>query len=170
MFREAVAKVAFPLYGLPPDWPGRRFLGGGQRSWPEPMDCERDPGVLHSLGLVHGTNVQGEGPMLVVETALPDADSGGGPLRVAAERLWAGRVSTEGEPSRPGDPWLRLVRSSAEIHVDGQPVLLDVVTSADNGAWVGRGQLPACRLTLEAEEFPVDDIELVRVLDVAPYR
>ena len=55
----------FPLYGLPSSWEGGRFLGGG--SWSR----QRGREMVTSLSLVHGTLVEGEGPMLTVETDPP---------------------------------------------------------------------------------------------------
>ena len=66
-----------PLYGLPPTWPGGRFLGGRAGNRLERWHRDRTA----SLSLVHGTLVQGEGPMLVVETALPGSVTPGPPIR-----------------------------------------------------------------------------------------
>lgn len=61
----------FPLFGLPPSWNGARFLGGGW--WVGMPGQER----TKALFLVHGTLVQGEGPILGVETASEFSIGGG---------------------------------------------------------------------------------------------
>ncbi|HZP90185.1 MAG TPA: hypothetical protein VFC04_04215 [Actinomycetota bacterium] len=131
---------------------------------------------MNTLSLVHGSLVEGEGPMLVVETALPDAPSGGGPLRILAEDVWSGRAHTVFEaiervrarwsghtpfdatpPSRTGDV----------IVVDGVPIQFDRLARPDE--WVACARVGAYRVTLEARCFPVEGLELVRVTDLAPY-
>jgi hypothetical protein len=80
--------LRFPLYGLPLSWAGERFLGGA--SWGSLSGKE----TIHSLSLVHGAIVEGEGPTLVVETAEPTAPEGGGTLRILAEQLWRGEAKS----------------------------------------------------------------------------
>lgn len=53
----------FPLFGLPPSWNGGRLFGGGW--WGGMQGHER----TKAQSLVHGTLVQGDGPILGVETA-----------------------------------------------------------------------------------------------------
>jgi hypothetical protein len=65
----------------------RRFLGGG--SW-----SGRRGELISSLSLVHGALVEGEAPMLAVETSSPDEAHGGGRLRILAEEVWSGRAKT----------------------------------------------------------------------------
>src|SRR5207244_1668728 len=81
-------RAPFPLYGLPLSYQGGRLLGGcgWSGSWPREL--------IHRLSLVHGVLVEGEGPMLVVESALADQPGGGGPLRILAEEVWRGRAKT----------------------------------------------------------------------------
>jgi hypothetical protein len=81
-------RAPFPLYGLPLSWAGERFLGGA--SWGSLSGKE----TIHSLSLVHGAIVEGEGPTLVVETAEPTAPEGGGTLRILAEQLWRGEAKS----------------------------------------------------------------------------
>src|SRR3954447_17627190 len=76
----------FALYGLAPEWNGRRYLGGGW--WGGPPGKEKS----RSLSLVYGTLVHGEGPMLVVETG-SEFSIGGGSLLSVAGLLWEGRFA-----------------------------------------------------------------------------
>lgn len=77
---ERFRRAPFPLYGLPPTWEGTRRLGGESYS----KDRFRRA-TIHSLSLVHGSNVEGQGPSLDVETSIPDAVAGGSELRCVAE-------------------------------------------------------------------------------------
>lgn len=93
-------RAPFPLYGLPPWWQGESFLGGGR------VSCGGRE-VIHFLSLVHGTLVQGGGPILSVETSVRGRP-GGGPLRVFAEELWTGRAGDIVEAwARLRDRWGR---------------------------------------------------------------
>lgn len=135
-------KAPFPLYGLPSSWEGGRFLGGG--TWGGPTGHEE----TRSLSLVHGVLVEGEGPMLIVETALADERGSGGPLRVLAEDLWAGLANTVPEAVT----WLRSggsVRSSLSsirslrapnASCPSKPGRCPSTSSLSRGAgWHGRG-------------------------------
>jgi hypothetical protein len=74
----------FPLYGLPSEWDGPRYLGGGW--WGGPPGKDR----TKSLSLVHGALVHGEGPTLAVETGA-EFSIGGGRLLSIAGLVWEGR-------------------------------------------------------------------------------
>jgi len=131
----------FPLYGLPSSWEGGRFLGGG--SW----GGVRGRQQTHSLSLVHGVLVEGEGPLLVVETALPDEAGGGGSLRVLAEEVWTGRANDVPDAAaRLRDRWVAHPhraefsplpsRTGEAVLVEARPVFFDVLSQL--GHWVGR--------------------------------
>lgn len=164
-------KAPFPLYGLPASWEGGRFLGGVHWSgkwWRE---------AIQSLSLVHGVLVEGEGPMLVVESARSDEPGGGGPLRILAEELWGGRAKTVPEAVailRARWRGLRDVdlsplpsRTEAPVRVAGSSVRFDVLSQP--GHWVARTAIGGCQLTIEGHGFPLGGLELVEVTDLQPY-
>ena len=162
----------FPLYGLPSSWEGGRFLGGG--SW----GGVRGRQQTQSLSLVHGVLVEGEGPMLVVGTALPDEAGGGGYLRVLAEELWAGRANSVADAAtRLRNRWVAhphraefspLPSRTEEVaSVEAQPVLFDVLSQPDH--WVGRARVGTFDVTIEGLEFVIQGLDLVRITDLGPY-
>jgi len=159
----------FPLYGLPPSWQGDRSLGGG--GW-----SGRTGELISSLSLVHGALVEGEGPMLTVETALPDEAHGGGRLRVLAEEVWSGRAWTIVQAlDHLRAPWpiglefdaTPPSRTTELVVVDQVPVEFDVFSHPDH--WVAASLVGGYRVTLEAERFPIQGLQLVRVTDLEPY-
>lgn len=168
LLREAFQAAPFPLYGLPPEWPGRRFIGGTNQSWPDPADRWTRPGTLHAASLVHGGNVEGEGPMLVVETAEPGSSRSGGRLRMAAEGLWG-----EVPDATPLDDRLR--RHLVTITVDGEPADFDILSLPADHQWVGRARRGGRVLTVEGHSFPLPatardgGLHIVRVEDLGPY-
>jgi hypothetical protein len=163
-------RAPFPLYGLPPSWEGRRFLGGG--SW-SGWRSER----VHSLSLVHGSLVEGEGPMLVTETAAAGAPAGGGVLRVVAEDLWNRNVrnvedavaALSHEPPQDRDLVTSPTpsRAKALIVVEGTTVVFDVLSRLGN--WVGRATVEGFLVTIEGQDFPLQGLEVVRIKDLGPY-
>jgi hypothetical protein len=162
-------RAPFPLYGLPLSREGGRFLGGG--GW----GTHRGRETIHALSLVHGVLIKGEGPMLVVETAVPDATGGGGELRMLAEAVWSGRA--EDLPSaigsfaeqwgEPFDDPRPVSHAELVVPVDGTPVTFDMVSQ--QGRWVGRAGVDGFALTVEGDRLDADAIELVTITDVEPY-
>jgi hypothetical protein len=165
-------RAPFPLYGLPPWWQGERFLGGG--GWGR----ERGRETIHALSLVHGTLVEGEGPILSVETSVPRQSGGGRPLRVFAEELWTGRASDV------ADAWARLrhrwaghpmevelsplpTRTKEAVSIEARPVLVDILSQPAH--WVGRARIGEWDLTIEGFEFERERLGLVRITDIWPY-
>jgi hypothetical protein len=62
---ERFANAPFPLYGLPPDWKGLRFLGDIGWGWEYPGLDE-----TYALTLAHGTVVAGQAVMPIVRPEL----------------------------------------------------------------------------------------------------
>jgi hypothetical protein len=162
----------FPLYGLPPSWQGGRFLGGG--SW----HGQGKRQVVTALSLVHGTLVVGKGLTLVVETALPSEPRGGDSFRVLAEEVWSGRAQTVAEAldhlrvrSPDMDPDLDTappIRARRQLLVNNALVEFDVF-SRPAQSWVASGTVGGYRVTLEAQGFRIEGLELVQVTDLEPY-
>lgn len=114
--------------------------------------------------------------MLVVETALPDEPHGGGRLRVLAEEVWSGSAQTlvqafdhlrarwprslEFDPTPPS-------RTKELVVVDRAPVEFDIFCHPDH--WVAASLVGGYRVTLEAQRFPIEGLDLVRVTDLEPY-
>jgi hypothetical protein len=150
--------LRFPLYGLPLSWAGERFLGGA--SWGSLSGKE----TIHSLSLVHGAIVEGEGPTLVVETAEPTAPEGGGTLRILAEQLWRGEAKSVHDAlanfrRRSGnhhDAGLGPTpsRTEAVVSVEGRPTVFDVLSQPDH--CVGRAKVGSWRVTIEGHEFGLE--------------
>jgi hypothetical protein len=151
-------RAPFPLYGLPLSWAGERFLGGA--SWGSLSGKE----TIHSLSLVHGAIVEGEGPTLVVETAEPTAPEGGGTLRILAEQLWRGEAKSVHDAlanfrRRSGnhhDAGLgpTHLRAEAVVSVEGRPTVFDVLSQPDH--CVGRAKVGSWRVTIEGHEFGLE--------------
>jgi hypothetical protein len=158
----------FPLYGLPPSWTGSRFLGGGW--WGGPPGRER----TKSLSLVHGTLVQGEGPILSVETG-SDFSIGGSVLLSVAGMVWEGRSAsvadavaqqTRADPNP--DALARLpARTELEFNVDTVRNSFDAFVDGDE--WVARAEIGTHFVTVEGHSFDPADVALVHVTDIEPY-
>jgi len=132
--------------------------------------------MVTSLSLVHGTPVEGEGPMLTVETALPDEQGGGGRLRILAEEVWSGRAQTVGRAlDHLQAHWPRDLdfdatlpsRTRDLVVVDKVSVEFDIFSHPNH--WVAAGPVSGFRVTLEALDFPIERLELVRITDLKSY-
>jgi hypothetical protein len=170
---EAVRSPPFPLYGLPPSWPGPRHLGGWRRS-----GRAKGPPVTTALGLGHGDPRAERGPLLRVEVRsergplgpVPTASAEG--RRGLAEDLWFEAAG----PTSGGEDWdpIADVRgrtdptwSRAAIPVDGRTVAFEWL--AEGRHWVAWAQLGELTLVLHGRDLPVDAVALVRVTDLGPY-
>jgi hypothetical protein len=164
-------RAPFPLYGLPFSWEGGRFLGGA--GWGGVRGRVR----THHLSLVHGVLIEGEGPILVVETALPEEPGGGDPLRILGEDLWRGRANDVPEAvellrRRWPHPHVAELsplpsRTKHVISVEGRPEAFDVLSQPDR--WVARARVEGFDVTLEGVTFPPEGVSLVRITDITPY-
>jgi hypothetical protein len=171
---ERFGAAPFPLYGLPPAWPGPRHLGGWEGSW-----ARGQRPVTTALGLGHGDPLAGQGPQLRVEVWAGQADTGqvttveAERQRDLAEELWlqaapqardlAGHLEQLAAARRRPDPaWSRVT-----IPVDGRSV--GFAWLAEGRHWVAHAELHGRTLTLHARDLPVESVELVQVIDLAPY-
>jgi hypothetical protein len=167
---QRFANAPFPLYGLPPSWTGGRFLGGG--SWGSTLGHE----IIHAMSLVHGVLVEGQGPILVVETTVRGRSAGGRALRTFAEFLWTNEATPseamemlrERTTIREHDDLSPLpLRGHANVSIDERPVSLDVVFGT--GVWVGRASVGSNDVTVEGRDFELEGLQLVQVRDLDPY-
>jgi hypothetical protein len=171
---ERFRAAPFPLYGLPPAWPGARYLGGWEGGW-----AKGQRPVTTALSLAHGDPLTDQGPELRVEVRVEHVDTEQVPavrhqhrrhlaeelrLRVAlpthdlakdVERVAAAR-------HRPDPAW-----SQVTIPVDGRPVAFDWL--AEGRHWVARAELDDRTLTLHGRDLPIESVELVQVADLEPY-
>jgi hypothetical protein len=165
-------RAPFPLYGLPSSWEGGRFLRGA--GWGGVRRRVR----THHLSLVHGELVEGDGPTLVVETALPDEPGGGGPLRTLAEELWRGGANDIREAvellrrrwvAHPHHAEFSPLpsRSEHDFSVEARPEAFDVLSQPSR--WVARATVEGFDVTLEGVTFPPEWVSLVRITDLGPY-
>ena len=158
----------FPLHGLPPSWDGPRFLGGGW--WGGMPGRER----TKALSLVHGTLVEGDGPILTVETA-SEFSIGGGGLLNAAGMVWEGRSTSIEEALEEltrDDPHWDLpdafpVRTELAISVDAVPASFDAFVDGDG--WVARARVGSTFVTAEGSFFDPAGVALVEIADIEPY-
>jgi hypothetical protein len=170
---ERFRSAPFPLYGLPESWQGLRCLGGG--SWSET--------TVEALSLVHGVPVAGNGPILAVETSTSGA-VGGDAFEMLAQDLWRWPGSTvqevleEWKASSRGQRLLKDLlehapdpglpsRSTASFRV--QDRIVDFATLQRQGRWVARAEVDGFVVRLDAHDFPMQGVELVRIDDVEPY-
>jgi hypothetical protein len=162
------ANAPFPLYGLPPDWEGKRFLGGGW--WGGPPGREQ----TKALSLVHGTNIQGTGPMLVVETA-SELSTGGDALEAVAGMIRSGHApdvrgaieDLDGRGWRGAIDPAGVRRDQREFVVDGDATTFDLL--AYENEWVAWAEVGRVLVTVTGNPFDPNGAELVRVTDLAPY-
>jgi hypothetical protein len=171
---ERFRAAPFPLYGLPPAWPGPRHLGGWEGGWA----TGRQP-VTTALSLAHGDPLTDQGPELRVEVRVEQVEPEVGltmrlqDRRHLAQELWlraapptddlAEHVEQLAAARRRPDPaW-----SQVTIPVDGRPVVFEWL--AEGRHWVARAELDDHTLTLHGHDLPVGSVELVRVADLEPY-
>jgi hypothetical protein len=172
---ERFRAAPFPLYGLPPAWPGPRHLGGWEGGWAK---GQRGP-VTTALSLGHGDPLTGQGPEVRVEVRAEHVE----PEQVLtvrlqsrrdlAEELWL-RAAPQAHDlaehvdqlvaarRRPDPAW-----SQVTIPVDGRPV--GFAWLAEGRHWVARAALDDCTLTLHGRDLPIESVELVQVSDLEPY-
>jgi len=175
---ERFANAPFPLYGLPPDWNGARFLGDVSWRWERP-----GPDETTALTLAHGTIVNGLAamqvvyPELLVETAVLRDTGASGILRILAECVWTGDAATVAEAwtilrerdEAQAHPYVDPLptRGHAVIRVEGAPLPFDLISG--RLAWVAQTWVGANRVTTEGHGFDIEDVQLVQVHDLGPY-
>jgi hypothetical protein len=171
---ERFRAAPFPLYGLPPAWPGPRHLGSWEGSW-----TKGQRPVTTALSLGHGDPLAEEGPDLRVEVRVEDVDPkhaatmGVGRRRMLAEDLWI-QAAPQGHDiaqhveqltaarRRPDPAW-----SQVTIPVDGRPVSFWWLVEGRH--WVALAEPDGRTLALHGRDLPVESVELVRVTDLEPY-
>jgi len=171
---ERFRAAPFPLFGLPPSWPGPRHLGGWEGGW-----AKGQRPMTTALSLGHGDPLTDQGPELRVEVRVELVNTEQvmtlrlQPRRDLAEELWlraapqahdlAEHVDQLAAARRRPDPaWSRVT-----IPVDGRPVGFEWLTEGRH--WVARAELDDCTLTLHGRDLPVASIQLVQVADLEPY-
>ena len=147
--RPMFENAPFPLYGLPVTWRGDRQLGGAHRVGDRIM----------ALSLAHGADWD-IGPCLSVETADTNITGWGGTeLGFAVEKMWAGFGD---------DSELQGVRFDLMVvTVEGDRVEFNRAWRGEE--WLARAMIKENRVTLRANNFPTDGVELVRVADLSEY-
>lgn len=127
-----------------------------------------------ALSLVHGTNIQGDGPMLVVETA-SEPSTGGDALETVAGMIRSGHTpdirgaieDLDGRGWRGAIDPAGVRRDQREFVVDGDATTFDLLAYAME--WVAWGEVGSVQVTVTGNPFDPNDVELVRVTDLAPY-
>jgi hypothetical protein len=171
---ERFRAAPFPLCGLPPAWPGWRYLGGWEGSW-----TKGQRPVTTALSLAHGDPLTEQGPQLRVEVRAEGVKPElGMTMRVQsrrqlAEDLWLQAAPQVHDPAEHGDRLAAARRrpdpawSQVTIPVDGRPVGFEWL--AEGRHWVAQAELDDHTLTLHARDLPVESVELVRISDLEPY-
>lgn len=148
-----------PCYGLPEDWSGSRCLG--ESHWEHGYGRELGPSGEESswedhwetVQLYHGDCRHTTAPWLRVETSnVPDGD-----LRPLSRELidfGGGRADMSG---------------TLEVNIAVDGVLLSFSSLANGTFVVGRHPLGAHTITFSARAWPMANLELVTVRDLAPY-
>jgi hypothetical protein len=171
---ERFRAAPFPLYGLPPAWPGPRHLGGWEGGW-----AKGQRPVTIALSLGHGDPLAEEGPQLRVEVRVEQMEPELATTmrlqsrRHLAQELWLQAAPPAHDPAehidqlvaarhRPDPVWSRVT-----IPVDGRPVAFEWL--AEGRHWVAWAELDDRTLTLHGRDLPVDSVELVQVGDLEPY-
>jgi hypothetical protein len=171
---ERFRAAPFLLYGLPPAWPGTRYLGGWEGGW----TTGQRPATT-ALSLAHGDPLIDQGPELRIETRVEHVDTDQvmavqlASQRHLAEELWlraappdhdlAAHIERLAAARRRPDPaW-----SQVTIPVDGRPVAFEWL--AEGRHWVAQAELDDHTLTLHGRDLPIESVELVQVADLEPY-
>lgn len=140
--------AGLPLYGLPPEWAGLRYLGSSAAS----------DDRTTSLGLAHQPDGV-DGPRLDVESHAGEVTRGGLEYEVWMQTAeWH-----DEEPDRLDRPWTPLT-----VRLDGEPVTFEL--TREGGQWWAFRQLDGHGIVLHGEDYPPEGIELVRVVELGPYR
>jgi len=171
---ERFRAAPFPLYGLPPSWPGPRHLGGWEGGW-----AKGQQPITTALSLGHGDPLTDQGPELRVEVRVEHGNTEQvmtvrpQSRRDLAEELWLRAAPPAHDHAehfhqlaaarrRPDPAW-----SQVTISVDGRPVAFEWL--AEGRHWVARAELDDCTLTFHGRDLPVESVELVQVSDLEPY-
>jgi hypothetical protein len=149
---ERFRAAPFPLYGLPPAWPGSRHLGGWEGRW-----AKGQRPVTTALSLGHGDPLAEAGSQLQVEVRAEGVEPElGMTMRVEsrrhlAEDLWLQAAPPAHDPAqhldqlagvrlRPDPAW-----SMVTTPVDGRPVGFEWL--AEGRHWVAQAELDDRTLT-----------------------
>ncbi|GAB3473848.1 hypothetical protein [Amycolatopsis cihanbeyliensis] len=144
---ERFRSAPFALYGLPPHWPGDRYIAG----W-------ASAGSAVALGLGHGEPGAEDGPRLHVEVRhkhLTEATKD-----ELAEQLWLDAMATAAEEPLPD--W-----STVTVSVEARPVTFEWLAGGRH--WAALAELDGFLLILQARDFPIESVELERVTDLERY-
>ena len=119
---------------------------------------------------------EAEGPRLLVQSEAPGLAQSRSEVQAIAEELWRNGATSVGEAvdrvrarSRVAqDADIEVpIEDSAEMLIDGAPSMFRVLRRSDS--WVGSCEMPKVWITLEANGFDFDDVELVTVTDLTQY-
>jgi hypothetical protein len=153
---RAVRKMPFPFYGLPPDWDGRRGIGGssfGKKTGLSRINLTHSRGVGPSSSTVTVDNESGRFDS--IEWHRYDMEE-----RTGLRSFFADDGSDE--PLHESE-W-----SSIELPVDGAPVEFALVRG-ELSQWSAIARLGAVIVTVSGRYFEPKDVELQTVTDVEPY-
>jgi hypothetical protein len=172
--QEQIRAVAVPLYGLPPAFQGPRTIETHQiPAWGLAFrDLDKD--TVH-YQLIHGDRQERPLRFLIVATSKhPEPPRKPTPLR---HFLWERTVTELAATTRARWRVARVSTPKREdvggaerpvvVPIDGTPRIFTLIEAGE--AQVAELNLPDHRILLQAHRWPIEDIELVTVTDLAPY-
>lgn len=166
---QRLQEAPFPLYGLPPSWPGHRWLGG----WGE-RQSRGQRAVVEWAQLGHEDGTGDDGWRLLVEAEETIEDAAGAWRRRERHRAMLLWLRGQPRPTEQGELRDRQASASAAadaawsqvtIPVDGRPVTF--AWFGQDRHWVAYAELPGHAVGLRCQGLAVDGVELVRITDVA---
>jgi hypothetical protein len=171
---EQLRAAPVPLYGLPPAFQGPRTVEMhhiGAMGW-APRDLDTD--TVH-YQLIHGSRHDRPLRLLVVATSKhPDPPRQPTPLR---HFLWDRVVTDQVAAMRPKRKLARVSlperkdvgspERQVAMPIDEAPRTFTLIEAGE--AQVAELNLPDHRIILQANRWPIEDIELVTVTDLTPY-
>jgi len=149
-------RAAFPLYGLPRAWEGRRSLGGYGRS------RRRRRWIVHSAQLLHEDIFDGE-RLLSVASSIPRP----GEERAPADQAWQRHVDDWDYVFEDEEPEPPPRFGQEEILVDRAPSTFDI--AARDEGWIGGAYVGSVWVELSGHKFDPSEVELEEVTDLEPY-
>jgi hypothetical protein len=162
--------ASLPLYGLPPAWPGSRYLGGWEGGW-----AMGQRPVTTALSLGHGDPLTDQGPQLRVEVRVERVDAEQVPTvssesrRHLAEDLWLAAASQAPDAA---ERWERIVGARRRPDPTWSQVTIPWTAGWSTSSGWGRaatGSPGPNWIPLHGRDLPVESVELVRVSDLEPY-
>ena len=165
--------MTFPLYGLPADWPGRRYRAGHTTTTSGLR--QKDP--VHRVKLGHGDPLVLGSPLLTVESG--PRTSFLEPRVLLSQKRWLYTVSDHDRRSGLDHRTARSLRggpavawTTVSIPIDGAAADFEILLyggDRESDRWVAFAELGESLLILHGSAFPATSVALARFTDLQPY-